>query len=192
MDGWVDGASNVIGIQGAVFSYADNASSVGMTSNFTGTNACIAGSAAKVDLMCTPVAPATDCYATFWGAAISFNLNQPIDPVTGLPVGSRVPYDASALSGFAFEISGNLVPTSIRFRVDTANGEYCSPPTQPITIGANAVLFSDLRTECWTVGGEPGETAKSALLKITWQVVTNSNAQVPFDFCVSNIRALLL
>jgi hypothetical protein len=120
MDGWVD-ASMAIGIQGAIFAYGDPTSKMGWTDNtLTGTQACLAGTAAKVDMtapacankMFTP--PATDCYGEFWGAAIGLNLNQPIDPVSMEGVDPPLTFDAGAksITGFAFEITGTTVPTS--------------------------------------------------------------------------------
>ena len=194
-DGWVAVDSNELGVQGAIFAYGDDTSKAGppaMTENFMGTNACITGTAARVDMACTPVAPATDCYGTYWGAAIGLNMNQPIDPGTMMGVDPPLAFDGSALTGFAFEITGAGVPTSLRFKVESPGAiEYCTPPaTKMITTGANTVLFSDLRTECWTTGGNPGDMGKASIQKIAWQVVTNDKATVPFDFCVSNIRAL--
>jgi hypothetical protein len=188
-DGWVDAASNTLGVQGAMFAYADTTSAMGMTEDFLAANACIAGTAAKVDLKCTPMAPATDCYGQFWGAAIGLNLNQPIDMTTMMGA-DPMPFDASALTGFAFEISGAAVPTSLRFKVEDSSGEYCTPPAKPVKLGNNTFLFSDLMTECWKAGGTSAEGAKSGIIKIAWQVVTNDKAAVPFDYCVSNVRAL--
>jgi hypothetical protein len=188
-DGWVDAASNTVGIQGAMFSYADTTSLESMVADFTGTNACITGTAAKVDMNCTPVAPATDCYGTFWGAAIGLNLNQPIDMASGMGA-DPMPYDASALSGFAFEIAGDMVPTSLRFKVEDGTNEYCTPATAAVKAGANSISFDQLVTECWKAGGTAATGAKSSLIKISWQVVTNAMSTVPFDFCVTNVRAL--
>ncbi len=191
-DGWVDMGGNTLGIQGAMFAYADPTSSASLEENFLGANACIKGEVAKVDLKCTPVLPATDCYGEFWGAAIGLNLNQPIDPVTLKGVNPPLPYDASALTGFAFEITGTTVPLSLRFKAENASGEFCSLPAKPIKAGANTVLFSDLTTECWapTPTSRKGDTAKSSITKIAWQVVTNDSSTVPFDYCVANVRAL--
>jgi hypothetical protein len=189
VDGWIDGNSNVLSIQGAVFAYADDLSRTGLIESFTGSNACISGTAARVDLQCTPAPPATDCYGSSWGAAIGLNLNQPIDPDSGLGE-APVPYDASALSGFGFELSGSAVPVSLRFKVENAAGEYCNPPAKPVKLGNNVFLFSDLIAQCWKPGGASAVGAKASLIRLAWQVVTNTQAQVPFDFCVSNVRAL--
>ena len=190
-DGWVDAMSNTLGIQGAMFAYADATSGMGLVEDFAGPNACIKGTAAKVDLKCTPMAPAKDCYGQFWGAAIGLNLNQPTVMMGGLAVGGdAMPFDASALKGFAFEITGTKVPVSLRFKAENASGEFCSPPAKPVKLGANTFLFSDLMTQCWKTGGTSAEGAKSAIVKIAWQVVTNDKSAVPFDYCVANLRAL--
>lgn len=200
-DGWVDGMSNTLMIQGAMFSYGDPTSLAGppeMVSDFTGTNACIKGTAAKVDMtsmacttkMFTP--PATDCYGEYWGAAIGLNLNQPIDPVSMKGVDPPLAFDASAIKGFAFNITGAMVPTSLRFKVEDASGEFCSPSTKPVKLGANSFMFADLIKECWApkATSATAETAKSGIIKIAWQVVTNAMGSVPFDYCVSDLRAL--
>lgn len=200
-NGWVDGKSNVLGIQGAIFGYGDQTSEMGMALNFTGAHACVKGTAAKVDMtspacvdkMFTP--PATDCYGEFWGAAIGLNLNQTIDSTTMMG-GTPQPFDASALKGFAFDVSGNTVPgpKDLRFRVETDSMEFCNPAPNKVIVGTNTLLLSDLRSQCFTTLDPPApsaETVKTKLLRISWQVVTNSSAPVPFDFCISNIRALL-
>jgi len=146
-DGWVDGMSNTLMVQGAMFEYADPTSLMGMTKDFTGANACIKGTAAKVDMKstaCTTMmftAPATDCYGEYWGAAIGLNLNQAIDPATTMG-GDPMPYDATAIKGFAFNITGAMVPTSLRFKVEDASGEFCSPAAKPVKLGDNSFMIS--------------------------------------------------
>jgi len=193
-DGWVDGMSNTLKVQGAMFSYADDTSKMGLVEDFVGDHACIKGTAAKVDLKCTPVAPATDCYGQFWGAAIGLNMNQAIDPMTMMG-GMPAPFDASMIKGFAFEIEGGMIPapTSIRFKVEGPSGEFCNvAATKPIKAGENSLNFDELITACWkpVMGAATGATTKSTVLKIAWQVVTNDKSTVPFDFCVKNVRAL--
>jgi hypothetical protein len=196
MDGWVP-ADNALMIQGAMFAYADPTSLMGLTEDFMGTHACIKGTAAKVDMASMPCAtkmftpPATDCYGEYWGAAIGLNLNQPIDMTTMMGA-DPMPFDASAIKGFSFKISGMAVPTSLRFKVENASGEFCTPKTVPIMLGDNTVMLSQLVAQCWdlTLKGASAETAKSGLLKIAWQVVTNDKSTVPFDYCVEEVRAV--
>lgn len=197
MDGWVDGASNTLKIQGAMFDYGDPTSLMGETKDFTGTKACIKGTAAKVDLksmacstkMFTP--PATDCYGEYWGAAIGLNLNQAID-MTTMMGGMPMAFDASGITGFSFTISGAAVPTSLRFKVEDASGEFCSPKTVPVKLGANTINLSQLVQMCWMPPTPPvsAETAKKGLIKIAWQVVTDTSGTIPFDYCVEDLRAI--
>jgi hypothetical protein len=202
MNGWVDGATNSLKIQGALFPFGDPTSKMGMEPvdfAMSGTMACFKGTAAKVDMastacttkMFTP--PATDCYGEYWGAAIGLNLNQAIDEATGKGL-DPMPFDASAIKGFSFNIAGASVPgtASLRFKVENSAGEYCNPAAKPIKAGDNTIMLSDLISACWKpVAGAPtGDSAKASLIKIAWQVVTNDKATVPFDFCVSSIRAI--
>ncbi len=72
-EGWI---TTSIGIQGPVISYADDVSKVSLVNNFTGSSACISGTAAKVDkasdvcVNMTWTGTAHDCYGQFWGVAM--------------------------------------------------------------------------------------------------------------------------
>jgi hypothetical protein len=201
--GWVDANTNVLKIQGGVFGFADTTSAESLMKDLSGANMCIQGTAAKVDMnssacvtkMFTP--PATDCYGEYWGSALALNLNQPLDMATDPPTGGTpLTYDASALKGFSFEITGNVVPapSAFRFKLDDGSTEFCNPASSKLKVGVNTFLFSDLVASCWTTPNPTGptaQTAQSRLIKLVWQVVTNTSAPVPYDFCVSNLRALL-
>lgn len=207
-NGWIDAEGNVLGIQGAVFHYADDTTLAGppeMTATKEATGEvgkyCIAGEAAKIDTACTLTAEdmakgANDCYDKYWGAAIGFNLNQPINE-TANDSADPEPYDASALAGFGFTISGSEVPSSLRFKVEDTNGEFCTGPEVGITPSPQTIKFDQLFKQCWytVASGNRGpvvdDAAKSGLVKIAWQVVTNASGSIPFDFCVSDIIAVL-
>ena len=206
--GWVP-AENAAMIQGAVFTYADPTSLATMMDNLKDTAAtkiCMSGTAAKVDMTSTACStkmftpPAMDCYGEYWGAAMGINLNQVID-MTLVPPAGGTPgkYDASNLKGFAFTIDGDTVPapSSLRFKVDNGSDatstEFCNVPTVKLKVGANTVLFTDLVKECYKspVPTEPlATTIQTGIVKISWQVVTNDKSTVPFNFCISDIRAL--
>jgi hypothetical protein len=174
-----------------------------MVADFMDTNACIRGTAAKVDLasdvcmnyLFTP--PAVDCYGQFWGAAIGMNLNQKLDMSVTPPVGAMpMPYDASALVGFSFVVSGTTVPapSALRFRVESETTEFCNVPSNKLKIGVNTVLFTDLVAQCFrspTPTMPSADGAKSGLLRLSWLVVTNTSSTVPYDFCISQVRAIL-
>ena len=114
--------------------------------------------------------------------------------ISALLMPSTQPFVATSLTGFAFEISGDMVPspTALRFKVEDASGEYCNIATKQVKKGANSFVFADLVKECWKPPTPPvtAEAAKAGIVKIAWQVVTNASSTVPFDFCVSNVRAL--
>jgi len=193
MMGWVN-PTNDAKIQGALFSFGDDTSKMGMTENFMGSNACIKGTAAKVDLACTPKPP-DDCYGATWGVAIGLNLNQTTDPVTMMG-GTAMAYDATNLKGVYFDVEGETIPgpTDFRFKVENGSKEFCTPKTKKVVKGPNTILFSDLMAECWHTTDPANATVtpdvQAALIKISWQVVTNSGNTVPFDFCISDIRVL--
>ena len=193
-DGWVDGASNELMIHGAMYSQADSRSAPKMSSDFTGTNACIRGSTGPLVVNCQPAdcCGAQNCGHHIWSAAISLNFNQWRDPTTLIP-GVPGTFNASALVGFSFELSGSdlSTPQSIHFEVETYRTTYDSEPTKTLGLGVNTVLFSEL-----SINGpsqDPGavETDKSTLVRISWVVEGHDSTEVPYDFCVSNVRALL-
>lgn len=194
VDGWVDGMSNVLGIQGAMFSFADSTTRLNLTEDASQVGKmCIQGIAAQVDLKCTPTPPAVDCFGTTFGAAIGLNLNQVVD-ATGVG-GSPLPYDASKIRAFAFEVDGRIVPDiySLRFSVESGEQFFCNPSFEMkvVTPGENEFAFEDLRARCWaSPGGPSATTVKTMIVKLVWQVVSNDKAQVPFDFCISNVRAI--
>jgi hypothetical protein len=199
-DGWIAGDTNTLMVQGAFFAYADTFSIVNQMSDFTGANVCMSGSAAKVDLNCTIVAPATDCYGTYFGAAIGLNLKQPTDPDSGKG-GTPAPYDATAIKGFAFDVVGSatgaIIPaaSAFRFQVEDDTGvDYCNVPTKKIAAGPNTVNFTDLVQACYSIKTDPpnpvATTVQSKIVKIAWQVVTNTSSEVPYNFCITNLRAL--
>jgi hypothetical protein len=201
-NGWVDGMSNSLMIQGAFFSYSDMVSAMGLVSDvMTTSSACMKGVAAKVIMPCTIMAPATDCYGTYWGAAIGLNLNQPnvVDPTTMVSMGGTpVPFDASAIKGFAFDIGPGTdgvmtvpLPSQFRFNIEDATTQYCTPSAKGVKPGPNIELFTDVESMCYaTAPGPMATTIQKGVVKISWQVVTNTSSTVPFDFCISNVRAL--
>jgi hypothetical protein len=193
-NGWLAGDSNALMIQGAIFPYADPVATLSLSQDFTGANACIKGTAPKVDLSCIPD-PGSTCYGKYFGSGIGLYLDQPLDlstdPATVL---SPLPFDASSLKGFSFELTGNAVPQhgALRFGVFTADAEFCRV-NYDFKIGRNTVLFDALVANCYSPpdAGPMPESARSALIRVGWHVMTNPATAFDYDFCVSDIRALL-
>ncbi len=219
-DGWLAADANTLGVQGAVFAYADPHTTAGnetqpeMTTLIEGPTACIKGEAFKVDTKCedqpdfmfTP--PAMDCYGEYWGAAIGFNLNQPTIPDPDDPEkeigGDPEPFDTSGkISAFSFKISGAGIPTgsALRFSVDSGTPpdgltQYCTTSMTKVVPDENGIVtvkLDDLRSECWlgTAFADPANRPDlTKIVKIAWGVVTNDKSTVPFDFCVSDVIAV--
>lgn len=191
-NGWLNADENSLGVQGAVFAYADNTTKLSMTESITdnGASACITGTAAKVVDPCTITDPnANDCYGEYWGAAIGFNLNQPVDEATG-EGGDPMPFDLSSVAAIDFELAGSVIPTSMRFTLETDAGDHCTIPSTKIIAGPNHIELDKLVAECWTGGAQTPLASRSSSLKIAWQVVTTTGSETPFDFCVTNVVAV--
>jgi hypothetical protein len=159
--------------------------------------ACVWAAAATVALSSPALAGYVPSSSTVYDAPASYysRAGGPTIDMTTMKGGTPAPFNASALTGFAFEISGDGVPGTkdLRFKIENASGEFCNPGTKPVKKGVNSFKFGDLVKECWkmpTATTPTGESAKADLIKIAWQVVTNASGTVPFDFCVSNVRAL--
>lgn len=200
--------STELGIRGVVRVVADSHSAIHTTSNLTPPveasvdRACITGNTARVDQaseICvnkTFTPPATDCWGEFLGVSVELSLNQPTT-ATGEASGKELSFDASALQGFAFDLDGALVPrpVSLRFSVATSSGVFCNVPSMKLHAGSNALLFSQLVDRCFRITDDPpnptAESVQSELVKLSWQVITNETSEVPFEFCISNVRAIL-
>ncbi len=193
VDGWVEGASNSLGIRGAMFAAADRFSYDTLVPDFVGSRACASGVVAKVDLTCDP-APGQDCFAGQFGAFIALNLNQQQESEESY---DPQPFDASAITGFAFEVEGALVPRLVRFELETDQSDqdpvYCEQTTGDAPAsGPREVRVERLAQQCYA-GSRAGERVTSVLsraLRLRWHVVSNDRAEVPFDFCVKNLRVL--
>lgn len=192
-EGWVDGASNSLGIQGAMFAAGDLFSYDTLVSDFRDSRACMSGVAVQVDITCQ-APPGGDCFALHYGTFLGLNLNQqrvgddPVDPQ---------PFDASAITGFAFDVEGPLVPRVVRFELETDQTDddpvYCKTTSSDEPASSHReVRIEELTQRCYAGGrrGESATTVKERALRLRWHVITNSTGDVPFDFCVSNVHAL--
>jgi hypothetical protein len=187
-DGWIDGSGNALGVQGAAYAEADPVTAETLEVDVEGSHLCMRGAAAAVDVQCTPVAPAGDCFEQFWGAGLGVNLNQS-DAQARL-----LPYDASAFAGFSFDLVGPNVPTNVRFSVETSDGtSYCLRPREATREASWDVGVDDLVPQCH----QPDPTAPNAssvkpqFTALRWTVIGNTDNGVAFDFCVENLRVKL-
>lgn len=211
-DGFMFGTSNALGIQGAFYTAADTGGSTIAPTAFTGEvdpmtgEVCVSGSGAAVGLDPATMMPA---YSTTWGAVVGFNLAQPNDPATGAPSMVAQPFNravpnAGTLSGFSFTLtpgpSGSPPPVAnLRFKTTfpsapgstaASTQEFCTPMSSLVPAGnVYTVSINQQTLECWAPGGMP--FSANELLSVQWQIVTNETAAVPFDFCISNLQAIV-
>jgi hypothetical protein len=179
-DGWVDGATNGVGVQGAFFVYVDhsNVTTIAAKPGASATGYCVQGTAAQVINM--------DFGGTF-GAVAALNLQQ------APGIDTPGPYDAAAnhVAGFGFDISGDT-GGALRFVVKAFNVHdgYCINNVPECATSCSVEFgLDELHQNCWTPGG-PVPPANS-LAALEWQITTNENEPVPFDFCIENLHAVV-
>jgi hypothetical protein len=216
-DGFVFANTNAAGIQGAFFTAADPGGSTIAPAAFTGTvtngDVCVSGTAAQI-----PANPDEDPavagdefeYGTTWGTIVGLNLSQPNDPTTGAPSMVAQPFNRAVagqgtLGGFVFTLTGTQIPpaASIRFKTTfpsapgsttASTQEFCLPLTaaQPAPNAAGGTTYTatinSQTAECWNAGGVAFSSAE--LLSLQLQIVTSTTAAVPFNFCISDLRAI--
>lgn len=187
--GWIQADTNDCGIQGAWYYYDDCSTSPASCTAHTLPAPGTEGFANTGGSMCTAgvIAPVTTEaeYSTKWGAGIALNLNQPVDSETKNPI-ATLPV---AVKGFSFTVSGSQVPAEIRVTFPTPT----TPDTshfKPITTGAGnyEVLFADARQGSWVA--TPSDLDATQVTAIQFQVPSKMGAEVPFDFCISELKGL--
>jgi hypothetical protein len=191
-NGCFDG-NNGAGIVGCWYSYGSTVTTPVPGQPFPSMNGsmCTSGTAAKV---------IDTASAAVWGAGIGFDLNN-AGAADGGP-GEKLPWDATAhdVTGFAFHVDrppvgGQLrveLPTSAAVGTTDVKPAYWGGATanlSPVNVGGDyAFHFTD-------VGG-PSDLAaptpfdKTKILSMQFHVVSNTTSVIPFDYCISNVRAL--
>lgn len=176
MNGSISG-DNPAGIEGSFFVIADDGGST-ISLSAVGTSLCVSGSVAQV-----PDCPTGDCWVDHWGAFLGLSL-------AVAEAGAPRPYDAAAagVKGFAFTITGPVIPPVIRFSAQ----EVGSPENHCIDVGSgdSSVPFSSLARECWSPGASVWSLDESRVDDLRWFITSDSSASHPFDFCLENFRAI--
>lgn len=172
-DGWVQACS--LDLVGALFTVADAEGSSIAPQCFSGapTSICVQGTAAR----------AVGDPADYWGAAVGLRFCNP-DTASCAVTTHWYPQNHGVL-GFTFNLTGPEIPQELRLTVRSVDGvDYCAP------VGISPFIsIYDLRTECWTTGGDPYDGAP--LMLVQWNVVSHPSFARPFDFCIENLEATL-
>jgi len=172
--GWIDATQNCVGIQGAIYTKVDDH---GSTMKLTSTDGeiCVSGVSKRVEY---------SDYEEYTGAKLIIDLHTSSTETAG-------PYDASAygVKGFAFTISGSSVPGELRPTLTNYGfgTQFCE---RLCAAGAQELLYGQAHASCWT--GTTGTTpAGTNLQYLEFSVPSNSSSDVPFNFCVSGLSAML-
>jgi hypothetical protein len=196
-DGYVSPKRNIFGLEGGFYFATDCTSTAernlpctegdpilsGPDGQFgwalSETVACARGKAPQVIIDPTTGVPA---YELQWGALLGIAMNQQGESV----------FDARArgIVGFAFDLSG-VAPPTLRVNVVTPEtlgaSHFVTVPVTPFS--QNALIFGEALQGTWVVN--PAALDMSRVSAIEFHVSTNSAIPTEFDFCISNLRAIL-
>ncbi len=172
-NGFVDCASNTIGIQGYFFTYSDMGGSSIMPADFSAAadEICVTGTVGQV---------MDDDYSATYGAGLGFNFNQ----TTGSSDANTWDATAAGISGIQFNISSFPTGAGMRVIFQSGGSDYCAPITAG---GAQTVNFADATKTCYDAA-DPGPSGSATTLEqVKWQVTTDADATHDFDFCLTDI-----
>jgi hypothetical protein len=202
-EGWVDGSSNGLGIQGAFTAASDGTNEAGAASETGSTitldttttpgSVCVSGNLAPIAENPASTGP-EDAYlwSDYWGGSVGLNLRQVIPagggealPASGWP---RVT-PAGQVTGFSYTLTGTAVPPRLRFTVDFVGKPAGSTFCQALPAGATSSSLTSVVQSCWEAGG--GALPGADLLTIAWSIIPIEAVATPFNFCVSNVQAIV-
>jgi hypothetical protein len=203
--GWVDKASNSLGVQGAWYAYADSLGDNAMPPGNCQTKGghsdaeCskvespAAGSFTNTGgMMCTKgtveVVLAAD-YSNMWGAGIGLDFNN-----SGGDTPVKGAFDASSVAGVSFVLTRKpLAGLRVEFPQTATEGsadgnDYADAsstyPVSMLTEGANTVMFDRVK-------GPKGHVFNPAdLLGVQFHVPTTTTAASSFDYCISDLTLI--
>jgi hypothetical protein len=179
--GYVAPGSNSVDIHGSWFVYSDcndlGGKDCAMVTSPTATGAFpnVGGK------MCTSGTNSTAANA--WGAGIALELND------GPP---QMPYDTvtHGVTGFCFDLSGSTIPSStIRVAFTTTENNDNAPFEAISTPGAHTVLFSDTAQGSWVTTKTTFDPTMVVLVQ--FQIPASTASAVAWDFCISNMTAVM-
>jgi hypothetical protein len=157
---------------------------------------CTKGIAAKVGMD----AAGMTAYSAIWGTGIGFDLNNGGTDDGG--TGQKLPWDATAhgVTGFSFHIEGPPLggqmrvefPTSVAIGTTDINAAYWGGATMNLspftTSGDYSFRWAQVGGPSYLATPMPFDNTK--ILSMQFHVVTNTSSTIPFDYCISNLRAL--
>lgn len=184
-DGWVAQASNDAKVQGAVYTYASDGSTIEPLTTATAPfktsgdgKLCVKGTAAQVMEM---------DYAKYYGAGLAFDVcsasSSDPDPMKKYTVAS-CPAGMDLL-GIKFKLSGKTIPSNLRVTFKEAGRDESTFVIAKE--GANEALFAK-GTVAYSMTAPPADPSK--VEAVQFAIPTTESDTTPFDFCVEQIQLL--
>jgi hypothetical protein len=179
VNGWIDGSTNDVGIQGLWYTFTDGVNSI-TPADFksSGTEICVSGRVLPMQTL--------EEGGVSWGVGFGFSLNRNADS------GAESAYDAAAhdVSGFSFTLTGNP-PAVLRssYKVFGSDTDYCTDGTDVTPEVSQTIHISDVQKECW-MGGSGSSPSSASLRAFEFIVPADALASRTrdFDFCVTNLH----
>lgn len=135
-------------------------------------------------------------YSNMWGAGIALDLNNSggANPV-------KAPYNATmnGVTGFAFDFENHLTPAPLSFSlrvefptmtsaaVGAAFWGGATDSPSPVVEGTNVVRWADVKGPFYATNAPPFDP--TTILSMQFHIYTGAMAR-PFDYCISNVKAL--
>jgi len=191
VNGWVDGRSNGVGIQGPFVTSSDRDQAGPSTISpadfgMSGSEICVQGTAGPVGVD----ENGSPDYAGDWGVLVGFNL------AVAAPGGAAMPWSRvtgeGTVVGFSFALSGQSIPSeTMYFYAAGEDGRQYCIPLAGTSSAAQSVLFSQLVTECFSPGSGQALPLDLALTGLQWTIAATPSSAVPYSFCISDLRAVV-
>jgi hypothetical protein len=152
---------------------------------------CATGTAAMV---VAGAAGALD-YDNVWGAGIALDLNN-----SGGANAAKLPYDAVAngVKGFSFVFENRLTPAPVTFSMRVEFPTMPAPAAafwagnldqpSPVMPGLNVVHWADVKGPFYNAAAPAFDPTK--IMSIQFHIYTGGGGARPFNFCISNLKAL--
>lgn len=176
---WVDGSTNVFGLQGNWYVHSDQDVSFVNLTNGGGT-ACLAGTAQSVDETTSPT-PRVGMGFSICNTQLDYEPYQTVMTFGECPI---MPDLAERIIGISFSVYGPIIPSIIvRFTDDT---RVHNPYIEVSSHSQTDYFFADAIV---SEGEEPVDPALVLRFHILTEAPTNGET-LTFDFCVGNVQLL--
>jgi hypothetical protein len=197
VDGWLDSRDNILGMQGAWYTFGDESAVFNPPAGAqvtSGGGICFDGTAAQVT---DQDGDGSLDWSTIWGAGIGFDLcatgEDDMPPNTKYSLGT-CPFNpdlGQRVIGVAFDMAGDF--SADELRVSYSEGE--AVPAAYTSVSGPEVGWVESRMADAMVGWDPTSkpegTIPSNVQAVHLQIPTNSTSSVGWYFCIYGVYAIV-